>query len=181
MSEGINELPEAQLLNPNRPIRYRKDGEIDRRAFSSARNGGKSLGAPVIPLDTEKAIACVAAKLSGEKLTGLSKTDRDKVMELVRLAPEEFFSKTSDRLEDIIDIFTKRLLTEAKDIGTRDLVLQSAILIDKLQALRGQKPPTSVHNVQVNINGYSRESALAALTGRKAQAIEVIAEKTPTG
>lgn len=191
--EPVTSVPELVQPAP-RPLRYKKDGSVDRRSYTSARNLGGLAGAPAKGLlGAEKAIPAVVDIVQGAAMKPtLAKYDlppgaADKIRKLVDLTPEEYFNRVGDRLENVIEIFTKRLEKEAHLIKPRDLTLQAAILIDKLTGLRGQKAPTSVHNVQVNINGYSRESALAALSGKRippaipktATVIEAQVESTP--
>lgn len=177
--------PEVQATaNPNIHHRLRTDGQIDRRAFSSARNATNA-GRKVEKLDAAKAIEATALVATGVpmgqalRLANLPESADYKIRKLVDISPAEFADRLADRMENILEKLTKRLEAETDDISTRDLTIQVAILTDKLSNLRGQKAPTSVHNTQIIINGQTREGALAMLTG-KARPLQVVQEKAPT-
>lgn len=147
--------------------RLRKNGQQDGRSSSSAINAIKPVDDPLKVIQAAALAQLGQTQVDIAAQSGLTPGQARYISALSGMEPDKFREAVATRIAGILDLISARLEKEYRFIKVDNLALNIGILIDKYHTLRGISAPSTVNQVNVQINGVDRAAAMALLSNQR--------------
>lgn len=166
---------------PSKPPTLRKDGQIDGRSRTSAANGakGEHPGKPLTTLEPENLLLaaqeCLKQAHHRAPKWDLQLTDRQArfLLKTSGLTREEFRDRLSEEMDIALSLLISKIIEDVNSLEPRDRPIAFGILNDHQMKMRGYATPTTINQTNIQINGMERNAAMAMLSGKAADNLNI--------